>query len=469
MTKILAVARRELKETLRNRALHLFAGVLGLLFLVACLVGFSNHRSLQHERERLQQTVDQQFQSAPDRHPHRMAHFGSFAFRPKPALGFFDTGVDGFTGNSVFLEAHRQNPANFSEARHSTGMMRFGELTMAMILQTLVPLLIIFLSFGAVTREREQGTLALLYCQGLSSRELLLGKILGGYGALLVLIAPPAALGLGLVLVLGQADPARLALLGLSYGLYFAIWTLLAVWVSARQRSSSAALMALLSLWVVLVVLLPRTLPNVGESLVPAPSKPEFDLALHLDVAAQGNGHDPNDPAFQALKQELLKRNHTDKLENLPVNFNGLTMQRGERQSTEAYRRHFDRQQELYRQQNRVSEWGGLFDPFLAIRQLSMALAGTDAYHFEEFSRQAEAHRFAFVDKLNEIHVNEVKFEGDKEQRVGADHWKEFQAFVYRQPALGWALGNQPVAPFTLLIWFVGLGAFLSRQRIEVR
>jgi len=469
MSRILAVARRELKETLRNRALHLFAGVLGLLFLVACLVGFANHRSLADERLRLQQTVEEQWQSAPDRHPHRMAHFGSFAFRPKPALGFFDTGVDGFTGNSVFLEAHRQNPANFSEARHSTGMMRFGELTMAMILQTLVPLLIIFLSFGAVTREREQGTLALLYCQGVSSRELLLGKILGGYAALAVLLALPAALALGLVTGLGQAEPLRLGVLGLSYALYFLIWTLLAVSVSAWQRSSSAALMALLSLWVVLVVLLPRTLPNVGETLVPAPSKPEFDLALHLDVAAQGNGHDPNDPAFQAMKQELLDKHKTDKLESLPVNFNGLTMQKGERQSTEAYRRHFDRQQQLYRQQNRVSEWGGLFDPFLAIRQLSMALAGTDAYHFEEFSRQAEAHRFAFVDKLNEIHVNEIKFEGDKEQRVDAHHWQEFKPFVYRQPALGWALANQPVAPFTLAFWLAGLGLLISRQRIEVR
>lgn len=34
-------------------------------------------------------------------------HFGTFTFRPKSELSFLDTGLDTYTGVSVYLEGHR--------------------------------------------------------------------------------------------------------------------------------------------------------------------------------------------------------------------------------------------------------------------------------------------------------------------------------------------------------------------------
>jgi ABC-2 type transport system permease protein len=74
-----------------------------------------------------------------------MAHFGTFAFRLKHPLSIFDFGLESYMGNAVFLEAHKQNTVNFSEAGFSTGLLRFGELSMAIILQLILPLVIFFI------------------------------------------------------------------------------------------------------------------------------------------------------------------------------------------------------------------------------------------------------------------------------------------------------------------------------------
>jgi ABC-2 type transport system permease protein len=469
---IWTIARRELLDSLRNRGLLLFGAVICLLFLSAGAIGLANHKALSQERNRLQEIVEAQWKNAPDRHPHRMAHFGSFAFRPKSTIGYFDFGVDGYTGNSIFLEAHRQNPANFSEARHSSGLMRFGELSMAMVLECLVPLLIIFSTFNCVTKEREQHTLPLLVCQGITPRQLLAGKFLGASASLAILLVGPALVTTVLTMSSGSfiaEDGLRLACLGTAFTLYFGCWIAVSVAVSARQQTSSAALMNLLAVWALLVILVPKVMPNIANHFLPAPTKPEFDRALHTEVAALGNGHDPKDPSFEGMKRDLMAKHKAKSLEELPVNFNGVTMREGEKRSAEAYSKHFESLHSVYRSQNHFSEWAGLLDPYLSIRHLCMAVAGTDSYHFQVFAKQAEAHRFSFVDKLNQIHVEEIKFEGDKEQKVDAHHWEGFPPFRYQQPSLAWALANVLGAPLSLFLWAVLSIHWALSSKIEVR
>ncbi|MBI3504169.1 MAG: DUF3526 domain-containing protein [Proteobacteria bacterium] len=456
------IARKEFVAVLRSKALHVSAAVLAGLFLTAALVGTRAHLRQKHERERYQELVRLQWLGQPDRHPHRVAHFGDFAFRPASALGFFDFGVGSFTGSSVFLEPHKQNAANFSEARHSTSMLRFGELTMAMTLQFLVPLLIFFVCFSACTGERENGTLPILLCQGVSSREILFGKILGGGVAVAAALAPILAAAAGLLL-LQSGIPAtkdaavRAALLASAYAAYFAVLVAVAVFVSAMNRDSRGALLSLLSLWVFLFVLVPRALPNAAKRVFPAPSKPEFDARLHAEAAAGGDGHNPNDPKFEEMKKRVLGQYGAAKLDDVPVNFRGMVMKAGEAHSSRVFQKHFTDLQEIYKNQNRVSEWASWLDPYLAIRGLSMALTGTDYYHFADFQQRAEAFRFDFIDRLNELQIKEVSFATDKASRLDRGHWKEFPRFEYRTPGVRWALANNPAAAFGLAVWALAL------------
>jgi ABC-2 type transport system permease protein len=53
----------------------------------------------------------------------------------------------------MFLEGHRQNTANFGDVNQSSLLVRFGQLTPAFVLQTVAPLLLIFLGYGAIARR----------------------------------------------------------------------------------------------------------------------------------------------------------------------------------------------------------------------------------------------------------------------------------------------------------------------------
>ena len=112
MSAISLIARDELRLMRRNRVAVIAFALLVLLTLSAALISWSHQRSIAETRARFQAQASEAFEAQPDRHPHRMVHYGNFIFRPLGPLAAFDPGVDAFTGNSMFLEGHRQNSAN---------------------------------------------------------------------------------------------------------------------------------------------------------------------------------------------------------------------------------------------------------------------------------------------------------------------------------------------------------------------
>ena len=198
MSAVRLIAMDELRLMRRNRVAVTAFVLLVLLTLMAVLTSWSHQRGISELRARHQAEAEKAFDSQPARHPHRVVHYGHFIFRPLSPLASFDPGVDAFTGNSMFLEGHRQNSANFGDVRQSSLLVRFGQLTPAFVLQVVAPLLLIFLGYGILARERERGTLRLLMLQGVSRGQLVAGK-LGALGLVALLVGLPAMIGLALI------------------------------------------------------------------------------------------------------------------------------------------------------------------------------------------------------------------------------------------------------------------------------
>jgi ABC-2 type transport system permease protein len=389
---VLRVAGEEWRLLLRNRV-ALAAGLLAVaLVLTATLVSYEQRRSLTQAREHYQAMVDEQFQAQPDRHPHRMVHYGQFVFRPLSPLAFFDFGVDAYTGNTLFLEGHRQNSANFAEVRQSSLLMRFGQLSPAFVLQTLVPLLIIFLAFPAVTRERERGNLRLLLSQGISGAQLLLGKWVGHVGIALAVMLP-AAIALAASAVLGASDAAAVTWTIAIYALYLMGWVTLAILVSAMARRGRDALLLLVGVWIVGVMLVPRTAPSLAQQQYPLPTRLETGITIHHELAAIGDSHNPDDPYFNEFRQQVLRRYNVSRIEDLPINYAGLVTMEGERLTSALFDRHADHAFALEKQQNQWVGRAAWLSPIIALRQLSMYLAGTDLGSHQNFLAQAERYR----------------------------------------------------------------------------
>lgn len=459
-SNIKKIAVHEWKTAFRNRVIWSATLILALAMIAALYIGWQNYQTLNAEREIYQKSVADKWVNQPDRHPHRAAHYGYLVFRPKSALSFFDAGVDSYAGKTVFLEAHRQNTANFSEARHSSGLLRFGELNPAMILQFLVPLLIFFLGFSAITAERENGTLAVLFSQGVSWREIFLGKTLGIVSIIFALLAPIILLSVIFWLVLSNFEISsdlllRVALLIGFYSVYFVICAGVAVLISAFHKTSRAALSTLIVVWIAFWIVMPRGVQNFGANVFPTPSKAQFDKILEDDLSKEGDSHNPNDPKFAELKKATLEKYNVKDVKDLPFNYGGFVMSQAEDISSRIFRKHYEELLTSFRSQNRFAEIAGVVNPFLATRQFSMAISATDFSNYEHFQCQAEEYRFSLVQKLNDLHQHEIKAESDRTQKVSREIWDDFPAFQYQSPSIKTTTVNQSFSIFALLFWLI--------------
>ncbi len=454
------------RSLLKNSSTRWLIAIFNALLFFALLAGYYNLTHQQETSKHYSHEVRERWESRPDKHPHRMAHYGYVAFRQRFPLSFFDFGMDSYLGNAVFLEAHRQNTVNFSEASLSNGLLRFGEISAGMILQLLFPLLIFFWGFDLIAREREHGTLRILLTQGVSWPELILGKSLGLFYLVASIVAPAVVLGFILLLfnAFSHQNPQaylRYFLLILGYLIYFFVLALLAVLVSAKARSSKSALIQLIGFWLFFTLMLPKVSQVAGQAIFPAPSKIEFDTTVEQQLIRQGDSHNPNDPHFKALKDSLLAAHGVDSTHKLPFNYGGYVMAEGERLSAETYKEHQAKLVETYRKQQNVVRLMSFVNPYIGIKNLSMALAGTDYAAYNDFATQAEDYRYQLAQTMNQLQIkhigNNTKSSANKQSIISRKYWAAFPDFTYRFLAFGQVFKHEILSVLSLMVWLVGL------------
>lgn len=471
MKTILLIAWRTWKTAFRKKATILLSVILGLALCLATYVGWQNFNIQNAQRIKYKDLVRAQWLSKPDKHPHRMAHYGYLAFREKHELSFFDFGIESFAGVSVFLEAHKQNTVNFSEAGFSNGMLRFGELSVAMVLQLLVPLLIFFLGYNSISAEREFGTLKILLSQNVSWRALLSGKILGTIALSFTLFLPVILLTILLWAILSNwqmtADSAtRLFLLIMAYGIYFVICAGIAVLVSAFQRSSKTALTTLLVFWVFFTIVMPRITQAIGVLVHPSPSKIEFQAAIASDLSKEGDSHNPDDPYYNKFKADLLKKYKIDDVTKLPFNYGGYVMAEGEKISSQIYTRHQKDLIRKFEKQNSFVTALSYLNPFLAIKHLSMALTASDFRTYVDFQDQAEAYRYGLAQHMNQLQKEKISNispkNSDKPLSISRSHWSRQPDFNYRFKPVSQVISAQFSTIISLIGWLTATLVILA-------
>lgn len=262
---IILFAKQLWQTTFRSKVLHITMVLVIVLIAFAAYSGWDNYNTQNRIRNFYQEEARHSWESNPDKHPHRMAHYGSFAFRLKHKLSLFDFGMENYTGNAVFLEAHKQNTINFSEASLSTGLLRFGEVSLAMLLKIIFPLLIFYLGFGALAGERENNTLKIMINQGATWSEIFFGKSLGLMSLAMFFFIPVIIITL-LFMFLAEGNPItssellRYFILILSYVLFFGIISSITILISAMSKTAKDSLIKLLGIWLFFIIILPKTL-----------------------------------------------------------------------------------------------------------------------------------------------------------------------------------------------------------------
>jgi ABC-2 type transport system permease protein len=448
VSRVFWVAQRELTELWRDGRLLLAGGLMGALLLTALLVGWQRQAEVEGERVAAQAMDYDAWIAQERRHPHDAAHQGMHVFKPFPPTAVLDPGITPYVGSTIWLQAHRQSELRFRPAQDATGLQRFGNLSVAWVLQVLGPLLVIVLGFNAFAGEREQGTLRQALSLGVSPRRLLWGKALALAAAVAVCLLP--LLAVAVAVPAAQADGpavARVALLALGYALYLGIAVLAVLAVSALVPSTRLALTVLLALWIAGVTLAPRAASDLARDLHSSPSRQAFNEGIDTSL----------DQAYKRAWREQLG---TDKRwgAELPLNRWGIALRIDDEAGYQVTDEHFAQLWDSYASQQRAQEWAGLVVPLLALRGWSMGLAGTDFAAHRHFAVAAEQQRRLMQDLISHDLVEHADPLGDRHftYQAGKALWAQVPRFDYRPIGVAETVRRNALG---LIVLAIGLAA----------
>ncbi|HAQ64511.1 MAG TPA: hypothetical protein DCR43_01425 [Bacteroidales bacterium] len=180
------------------------------------------------------------------------------------ALGIFTRGIEGNMGNSltIRLGEYPLLLTGHAGTRDNPLLNAFFSIDFTTVIAILMSLLALVFSFDLFTREREEGTMKLVFTNGVSRSAFLMAKFLGVFitlvpilffsfmlSTLIVVLNPAIAFSsaewLGIILLFGAAI------------LYLMVFILLGMVISAWSKKSSTAIVVSLLAWVWLLFLVP--------------------------------------------------------------------------------------------------------------------------------------------------------------------------------------------------------------------
>ena len=467
---MLSIISKELKELARDGRFKITLAIVFILLLIATITGINQY---QKNNQQYVESLNKErtiWESQDAKNPHSAAHYGTYAFKPKFALSLFDYGVTKYTGNSIFLEAHKRNEASFSEASDQTSLTRFGTLSINFVLLYLFPLIIILIGYNSYTKEKEQQTFTLLKSQGVSPIKLVLGKWLA-ICIPIILLALIIFLVIGIVLssLSGLAFFSwwDLLLLFSTYKIYYLIITSITVLISMWSKSSGVSLVRSLVIWIVFSFITPKIATNFANHLHPYPSKSEFNSNIAEDKKNGLDGHNPWNKAAQKLKEATLKEYKVDSVNQLPFNYDAYRMQKGEEHEAKIYDKHYNKLHEIAKAQNGVYKTLSFISPFVPVRFLSMDLANTSDNLHWKFTKAAEKYRIATQKFLNYNFKDNSKT-GDWSYKMNAETFKELPKFSFTPPTTLTIVSENTQNLTFLILWLIlpFFGLLISAKKL---
>ncbi|QDU84135.1 ABC-2 family transporter protein [Planctomycetes bacterium Pla163] len=453
-----AIARHELVRLARDRRFRTLAGLLLVLLLAAMSSAWLDATERADQREAASHAVHDTWLDQGEKNPHSATHFGTWTFLPLSQLSFLDPGATAYSGVATFVESHTRGARSRGETvpaplRSPSGMA-----------QVLLPLLIVLVGFDVLAGERDRGTLAHLVGLGANPRALVVGKALGLVAAVLLALVPAAIAAAVLLLLPPGADTLRSLGFGAAQLAHAVLWCLVVVGLSGLMPTARASLVAGLALWGVTALLVPRLAADAASRAVPLPSPRALAASVAAELSEIGSAHDPTSPAYAELKAQVLAEHAVDDVADLPFNFAGWVLQRGEELESAVYAKSYGDLDERHATQEDVLDGFAWISPRIALGRTSASMAGTDRRHLADWDASVETFRAHMVRTLNDVLTYDERA-SEPGFAVGRETWEQVGTHRYVPRSAGWALAGvrtsalQIAVQLLLALALVGLAA----------
>jgi hypothetical protein len=333
-----------------------------------------------------------------------------------------------------------------------------------------------------------------MLANGLPRHLVLLGQVIGGTVTLLIPFFVSLVLGLIVVLVHPRvswagADWGALGLIVLGSAAYVVFFHVLGVLISSRHASSSAAIVTSLSVWVLLVLVVPNLSPFLASRLSPVPSriKTSREISRLTDVERDELGNKLQRERMAALVKEypdlartLSEAETKARAEKDPAFRSAIEARRREVEAAwrEANRIQGAKAETLEAEQKRKEEAQtrlarslSMVSPLSDFTYWATDLTSTGLLARESFARQVEAWYRVYGD------YSRAKIEALQKMDPATDWWNtavdvsDMPRFRYREESLA-ARVKAGLAPMAVLLAMAVAAfgaAYLSFVRTDPR
>jgi ABC-2 type transport system permease protein len=252
-------------------------------------------------------------------------------------------------------------------------------------------------------------------------------------------------------------DLVALGLWLMVHGLWFALLVMVTVVVSALCRTAAQARLLLVGLWLLAALLVPRAAAGLAGVLAPAPDPVAFGRGIEAQMKS---GHDAFGKDAKAFEAEVMARYRVSRLEDLPVNIDGLRLEAAEQHGNAVFDRAWSELAATYDRQRQIQRLAGLVSPLVPLQNVSMALAGTDGGQQLDFQARAEAHRRRIISALNMDMARKAGAAGF-DYKADPALWRTIPDFAWQPQPLAQRLAAVGADLVVLALWvllaFAGL------------
>jgi ABC-type transport system involved in multi-copper enzyme maturation permease subunit len=281
---------KELKAILLSPKFSVTFGIASALIVLSAFLGIEEYQHTQRQFETAHQLISEEMRSQTS----WMAAY-TRAFREPNPMMIFVSGVQNDVGRYSAVAKWQDVGLRGSLFTEDTLFALFRSLDFVFIVQVVLSLFAILFTYDAINGEKENGTLQLTFANAVPRRTYLLAKFIGGFLGLVVPMLVPLLLAVLMALVSSAAfdDVHWLRLMGV-FGvslLYFTAFMTMGLLVSSLTHRSSLSFLVLLSLWILVVLIIPRGGMMTAAEIIPVPSAAEVKSKKDAFDKTQWSAH----------------------------------------------------------------------------------------------------------------------------------------------------------------------------------
>ena len=306
---------------------------------------------------------------------------GRLAAMPATEMSKFAIGQSDLYTHQIYISSREDMATmSFNELNNPVQLL-FGNFDLTFVISYLIPLLIIAFTYNLRTQELESGRLRLLASNPVSTNLWLLQRFMIRYSSLVIMLT----LVLLTTVLWAQVDFSNelLTFFLLSYA-YLAFWFAISYLVNVLGYSSARNAVTLLSVWILLVLIVPAVINQAANTVYPMPSR----VTLLNEV--RSTKRELSKKQDEVLEEYL--RNHPELIRNEGQNafayWQGFfASQEITEKTLSPLTKKFDKQ--LSKQQKWVDSWSFL-SPAVLFQNGATQLAGTSSQDYTKFMAQTK-------------------------------------------------------------------------------